>query len=225
MSEHTSDRIRVVIADDHTLVREGTRKLLEQHDDMEVVGDAADGRAALAAIAETRPDVALVDIAMPELSGIEVTKQVKRSNPEVGVLILTVHDEDQYLFALLEAGAAGYLLKDVGGDELVHAIRSIHAGESVLHPAVARKVLDRFRPGSASDSPADRNPLSPRELQVLELAATGSSNKEIARELDLSVRTVHAHLGHVFEKLGVASRIEAVIHGLRRGWFELDELG
>lgn len=219
------DRIRVLIAEDLTVVREGTRHILERAGDMQVVGEAADGWEAVAIAERLRPDVVIMDIAMPRLSGIEATRRIKAARPEVGVLVLTVHGEDQYVFALLEAGAAGYLLKDVHATDLVGAVRAVKAGESVLHPEVARKVLRRFVPGRER-APGDGagELLTERELQVLKMAARGMTNKAIARGLGLSTRTVQAHLGHVFQKLGVASRTEAVIRGLRQGWFGLEEL-
>lgn len=215
--------IRLVIADDHALVREGTSQLLSQYDDIDVVATAEDGNKAIAAIDEYQPDVALVDIAMPGLSGIEVTRHVKATHPHIAVLILTVHDEDGYVRALLEAGAAGYLLKDVGGDDLVRAIRAVHAGESVLHPQITRLLFQRLAAGTEGDS-GHVSPLTDREMEVLKLAAKGSSNKQIGSLLEVSPRTVQTHLGHIFEKLEVASRTEAVIHGLREGWLSLDEL-
>jgi DNA-binding NarL/FixJ family response regulator len=217
--------IRVVLAEDHTLVRQGTRRILEDSGRIEVVAEAADGEQALAALDAHDPDLMLVDIGLPRLNGIEVTRRIKETRPHVGVLVLTVHDDDQYVFALLEAGAAGYLLKDVEGHELVHAIEAVHAGESVLHPAITHKVLARLA-GGAPDSvqPSAGHELTEREHEVLELAARGLPNKEIAAALELSVRTVEAHLSRVFHKLEVGSRTEAVLHGLRRGWFDLDDL-
>jgi NarL family two-component system response regulator LiaR len=217
--------IRIVLADDHALVREGIREVLVRHDDLQVVGEAADGEEAVALVADLCPDVALVDIAMPRLNGIEVTRRIKSLSPTTSVLVLTAYDDDQYVFALLEAGAAGYLLKSVRGRELAEAVRSVHAGEAVLHPAIARKVLNRFV--ASGDAPVDRNltdPLTEREMEVLRLAAKGKSNKSIAQELGLSVRTVQGHLGQIFAKLNVASRTEAVIHGLRQGWFRIEEV-
>lgn len=216
------ERIRVLIADDHALVREGTREILEREDDVEVVGEAADGEQAVELAGRLLPDVAVVDIGMPGVNGIEATRRIKAEHPEIGVLVLTVHDDDPYVYAMLEAGAAGYLLKDVHGSELVGAVRSVRAGEAVLHPAITRKVLGRFR-GSGTPGKA-YEPLTDREIEVLRCAARGMSNREIAGELDLSARTVQVHLGRIFKKLRVASRTEAVIHGLRRGWFRLEDL-
>ncbi len=217
------DRIRVVIAEDHAVVREGTRRILEQQPDLEVVGEAADGQEAVDLVERLRPDVAIVDVSMPQLNGIEATRLIKDRHPETTVLILSAYDDDQYVFALLEAGAAGYLLKDIRGDELVEAVRSVHAGESVLHPAITAKVLSRFV-GKQEIKVAPPN-LSEREMEVLKLAACGNSNKEIGRDLGLSARTVQVHLTHIFNKLNVASRTEAVIYGLRSGWLKLEDLG
>jgi DNA-binding NarL/FixJ family response regulator len=219
-----TDPIRVVIADDHALVREGTSELLAKHLDIEVVAAAEDGISAVELIDQFRPDVALVDISMPGLTGIEVTREVKSSMPGVAVLILTVHDEDGYVRALLEAGAAGYLLKDIGEAELVRSIRAVHAGESVLHPKVTRTLFESLIGEADGSIRREESPLTDREDEVLRLAAQGQSNKQIGSHLDISSRTVQTHLGHIFDKLGVASRTEAVIRGLREGWLLLDEL-
>ena len=219
------DKIKVLIADDHAVVREGTRRILEQEKDFEVVGEAADGDEAVMMAANLKPNVAIVDIAMPRMDGIEATRQIKAQCPDVTVLILSAYDDDQFVFSLLEAGAAGYLLKSVRSQELVDAVRAVHAGESVLHPTVARKVLNRFVP--ATDRPQQAKSaevLSEREKEILRLATRGLSNSEIAKELCLSIRTVQGHLGHVFNKLQVSSRTEAVVRALKEGWVTLEDV-
>jgi NarL family two-component system response regulator LiaR len=217
-------QIRVLLADDHALVREGTRELLEREQDILVVAEAGDGEESVRLTVEHHPDVALVDIAMPKLNGIEATKQIKSLSPSTAILILTAYDDDQYIFALLEAGAAGYLLKSVRGRDLVAAVRSVHAGESVLHPVIARKVIDHFsQPAGRPPQGVDAEQLTERELEVLRLAAKGLSNRDIAQVLYLSTRTVQTHLSTVFTKMEVGSRTEAVVQALRKGWLSLDE--
>lgn len=216
--------IRIVIADDHTLVREGTRQLLAKYSDVEVVAAAADGEAAVDQIARHRPDVALIDISMPGMNGIEVTRTIKATVPGVAILILTVHDEPGYIRAMIDAGAAGYLLKNVGESELVEAIRAVHAGESVLHPVATQRIFQSIASGANVADDLIEMPLTDRELEVLRLAAQGRSNREIASVVDLSPRTVQTHLRNIFDKLEVASRTEAVIHALRAGWLDLEEL-
>jgi len=217
--------IRVLIADDHAVVREGTRQILEQEPDLKVVAEAADGDEAVKLTGSSKPDVAIIDISMPRVDGIEATRQIKALYPQVAVLILTAYDDDQFVFSLIEAGAAGYLLKSVRGSELVDAVRAVYSGESVLHPSIARKVLNRFVPslgkGQRQEPPET---LSQREMEVLHLATQGLSNQDIADKLSLSLRTVQAHLGHIFNKLGVSSRTEAVVRALKEGWITLDDI-
>jgi NarL family two-component system response regulator LiaR len=218
------EKIRVLLAEDHVVVREGTRELVQRERDMEVVGEAGDGEEAIELTSKLRPNVVIMDIAMPKVNGIQATKRIKELCPATAVLILTAYDNEQYIFALLEAGAAGYLLKNVRRSELISAVRAVHNGESVLHPQIASKVVERFRgrKASAAEEPL-KDALSEREMEVLRLAGKGISNKDIARELSLSVRTVQAHLGSIFNKMGVGSRTEAVLHALRKGWLSLEE--
>jgi NarL family two-component system response regulator LiaR len=219
------NKIKVLIADDHAVVRDGTRRILEQEADMEVVAEAADGTEAVKLAGSSKPDVAIIDIAMPGMDGIEATRQIKSLYPSVAILILSAYDDDQFVFSLLEAGAAGYLLKSVRGRELIEAVRQVHAGESVLHPAIARKVLNRFVPTPGRPSPPQTAEiLSDREIEVLRLATGGLSNQQIADKLFLSLRTVQAHLGHIFNKLQVSSRTEAVVHALKEGWVTLEDI-
>lgn len=217
-----ADPIRVIIADDHKLVRQGTRELLDRQSDIEVVGEAADGEEAVALVDAVHPDVAVLDVAMPRVDGIEASRRIKERHPDVAVLALTIHDDDEYVVALLEAGASGYMLKDADTEELANAIRAVRKGNGVLHPGVVRAVLDRVKP--ERDAAVTSSPLSDRELDVLKLTAEGLSNKEIAERLGVSIWTVQTHLAHVFEKLGTRSRTQAVVRGLRAGWLCLDQL-
>ena len=216
-------KIRIAIADDHTVVRQGTRSLLEREEDLEVVGEAGDGEEAVRVIERTKPDVAIVDIAMPKLNGVEVTRRIKPTCPSTAVLVLTAYDDDEYVFALLEAGAAGYLLKDADSHEVVEAVRAVCAGESVLHPAIARKVISRFRPANKDTSEKQTTELSEREMQILKLAARGMSNRDIAGQLFISTRTVQGHLSSIFNKLGVGSRTEAVFQAAKKGWVSFED--
>jgi NarL family two-component system response regulator LiaR len=219
------EKITILLADDHVLLRQGTRQLLEREDDMNVVGEAGDGEEAARLAADLHPDVVIMDIAMPKMNGIEATRRIKEIHPDSAVLILSAYDDDQYVFAILEAGAAGYLLKDVPSEELVEAIRAVHAGESILHPAIARKIVNRFAsPRETSEDGIEADQLSEREMEVLKLAAEGMTNMEIANQLALSVRTIQGHLSNIFSKMQVGSRTEAVIQALRKGWFGLEDI-
>ena len=217
-------RRRVLIVDDHPLFRAGVRqRLAEFPDAVEVVGEAGDGHEGVEQVMSLSPHVVLMDIAMPGMNGIEATRIIKQRRPQVGVLILTVYDDSQYVAALLDAGAAGYLMKTVEAHALVNAILAVCAGESVLDPAISRAVLGRFA-GALPEDVARPCRLSLREMEVLRLAAGGAPNKQIASELAQSVRTVHSHKSHILAKLGVASRTEAVVQGLQNGWLALDDL-
>ena len=219
------ERIRILLADDHAVLREGMRDLLSREPDLEVVGEAATGLEAVELCEQLRPDVALMDIVMPGINGIEATRRIKKSSPTTAVLILSAYDDDRYVLGLLEAGAAGYLLKSARGEELVRAIRAVDAGESVLHPSVMARLLARaMRSKSDPTSRDDERSLTQRELEVLRLAARGMSNKDIANELALSLPTVKAHLVNVFNKMGVGSRTEAVLQALGKGWLDLEDV-
>ena len=214
--------IRVLLADDHALVREGTRRLLETESDVEVVAEAASGEEAVEAVKRQRPNIAIMDIAMPGMGGIEATRAIKISCPETAVLVLSAYDDEPYLMALLEAGAAGFLLKNVHGQELINAIRAVSRGESVLQPSLTEKIMRRL--SSRTDTiQHSTDLLSEREFDVLRLAARGLPNKEIARRLGLSIRTVHSHLANIFMKMHVGSRTEAVLLALRQGMITLQD--
>jgi DNA-binding NarL/FixJ family response regulator len=218
--------INIILGEDHLITRQGIRRLLEDEKGLSIVGEASDGEEVVQMVNELKPDVVVMDIAMPKLNGIEATRQIKLTHPRTGILILSAYDDDEYVFALLKAGAAGYLLKSVSGDELVQAIKAIHNGEPVLDPGIAKKVMNYFKlpPDKVPTMEEGTERLSERELDIIRLAARGLTNKAIAGQLHLSYRTVEGHLRDVFNKLGVGSRTEAVLHGLKKGWFTLEEL-
>jgi DNA-binding NarL/FixJ family response regulator len=209
-----------LLADDHALVREGTRRLIEAESDLEVVAEAASGEEAITAAKAVRPDIAIMDIAMPGIGGIEATRAIKADCPETAILVLSAYDDEPYLVALLEVGAAGFLLKNINGHELVEAIRAVARGEAILQPALNERMMRRLsnRPVQPQRPP---DLLSEREFDVLRLAARGLPNKEIARRMNLSIRTVHSHLANIFMKMHVGSRTEAVLLALRQGMISL----
>jgi two-component system, NarL family, response regulator LiaR len=217
----TRDKLTVLIADDHPLVRDALRQALDAEEDMQIVAEAADGEEAVKLASECKPDVAVMDIVMPKLNGIEATRKIKQIAPDIAILILTAYDDDEYVLGLLDAGAAGYLLKSARGRDLAGAIRAIKSGESVLHPAIIAKLLKR-----AMQAPVEQHKpsdiLSERESEVLRLVALGMSNKDIAEKLFLSERTIKAHLTNIFNKLNVASRSEAIVKGLQWGLVTLE---
>ncbi|MGE0903618.1 MULTISPECIES: response regulator transcription factor [Dehalococcoides] len=221
----TTQMIKVLLADDHVIVREGTRELIQRESGMMVVGEASDGVEAVEMSMKVHPDVVVMDIAMPRLNGIEATKQIKQLLPTTAILILTVYESEQYILAILEAGAAGFLLKNVKGTQLLEAIRAVYAGESVLQPSTTRRVIDQLiNKATKTEEVSAVNPLTDREIEVLKMAARGVSNKDIADQLYLSNRTIQTHLSNIFKKLSVGSRTEAILYGLKRGWFIMEDL-
>ncbi len=214
--------IRIVLADDHWLMRDETRRILEQYDGLQVVGEAEDGQQALELVESLRPNVAILDIRMPKLSGIEVVHRIRESTPETKVLILTAYDDDDYILTLMEAGVKGYLLKTARANELIDAVQAVHTGETVLHPAVSAKVASLWARQKDSLKQELAVNISPRELKVLELAAKGLRNKDIADKLNISVRTVEGHFGSIFTKFSVSSRVEAVLYALSQRIVTID---
>ena len=208
--------IRVLIADDHAVVRQGLRTFLALQDDMEVVADAADGQEAVRAAREHAPDIVLMDLVMPNMDGVEATRRIASERPATRVIALTSFLEDDKVLPAVRAGAAGYLLKDVGPPELVRAIRTVHGGEALLHPAVAARVLEEV--AAPAPAPPRAEPgLTPREREVLALVARGLANKRIAQELGIAEKTVKIHVSRILHKLGVADRTQAALYAVREG--------
>jgi NarL family two-component system response regulator LiaR len=207
--------IRVVIADDHAVVREGLRGFLALQDDIEVVQEAADGEEAVAAVASLEPDVALVDLVMPHVDGLEAIKRIRALGVPTRVIVLTSFPDEDKMLPAVRAGAVGYLLKDVDPQELVRAIRKVHDGETLLHPAVVRELV-REVAGDGREPPAE-NPLTAREREVLALIARGRANKAIAFELGVAEKTVKTHVSNILGKLGVTDRTQAALYAVREG--------
>jgi NarL family two-component system response regulator LiaR len=211
--------IRVLIADDHAVVRQGLRTFLELQDDMEVVADVADGEAAVRAAREHAPDVVVMDLVMPHMDGVEATRRIVADRPATRVVALTSFLDDDKVLPAVRAGAAGYLLKDVGPPDLVRAIRTVHEGQALLHPAVAARVLEEVAasaPRPPAAPPADAA-LTPREREVLALLGRGLANKAIAQELGIAEKTAKIHVSRILHKLGVADRTQAALHAVREG--------
>ncbi|HEY0385404.1 MAG TPA: response regulator transcription factor [Pyrinomonadaceae bacterium] len=215
-------KLRILLADDHETVREGLKMIVNAQPDMEVVGEAGDGRAAVAHALELLPDIVLMDVSMPHLNGLKATEKIKKLCPQVKVLTLTRHMDDGYLQQLLRAGASGYVLKQSASAELLHAIRAVAAGGKYLDPAVAGKVMGNYTGRSASLRVAAQGgrELSEREADVLRLIAWGHSNKEIAARMEISVKTVEAHKANAMKRLGMQSRIDIVRFALLQGWLQ-----
>jgi NarL family two-component system response regulator LiaR len=209
-----SDKIRVMIADDHAVVRQGLTTFLELQDDIQIVAQASDGEEAARAAARTKPDVALMDLVMPRVDGIEAIAQIAASSPKTRVLVLTSFADDERIFAAIRAGAAGYLMKDVSPQDLAKAVRMVHAGEPILHPSIARRLMDEV--GRPADTMPPGEHLTERELDVIRLIAKGRSNKEIAQDLVLSEKTVKTHVSNILQKLHLADRTQAALYAVRQ---------
>ncbi|HEV8353385.1 MAG TPA: response regulator transcription factor [bacterium] len=213
-----SRAMRVLIADDHALFRQGVRRLLETADDIEIVGEAESGEETIELVEQLAPDIVLLDVAMPNLSGLEAARVIKTMSPRTGVIMLTVHADEEYLFEAIKAGAMGYLLKDTTPDELMNAIRVVYQGEGLLAPSVAAKVMREFaRTREVTDLSSVLTPLTSREVEILQQVTAGLANKEIAQRLSISDRTVKNHLSNIMEKLHVNSRTQAAVYALRAG--------
>ena len=211
-------KLRIVLGDDHTLVRQGVRKILEARPDWSVVAEAGDGREAVRRTLELEPDVAVLDIGMPLLNGIEATRQITRKSPGVHVLIVSMHSDEAYITQALQAGATGYLLKDSADTDLLRAVADVAAGRSFMSPVVARVMLDDYVRHLAKKGIVDRyDALSEREREIFQLVAEGHSNKEIADILSISPATVETHRAHVLQKLDLHNTAEVVLYAVRRG--------
>jgi NarL family two-component system response regulator LiaR len=217
-----TSQIRVLLVDDHVILRKGIRALLSTEADIEVVGEASDGVDALAQAEALQPDVILMDLVMPNVDGIEATRQVTTQQPGVRVLVLTSFVANDKVFPAIKAGALGYILKDTGPDELVRAIRQVHRGEPTLEPEIARKVL--FELAQPTKQPRTPDPLTGREMDVLRLIAQGKSNREIAEDLVLAELTVSTHVSNILGKLHLANRTQAALYALKEGLASLDDV-
>jgi len=219
------EKIKVLIADDHRVVREGLSAILKTKDNIEVVGEAQDGQEAVEKARALVPDVILMDLSMPRMSGVEAARIIKREFPHIGIIALTMYEEQQYIFDLVRAGATGYLLKDTDSAQIVSAIKAVYRGESLIHPSVASKILAEFSllaQGKGKKRPWVEHDLTDREITVLRLVADGKTNKEIANSLNLSEKTVKNHVRNIFHKLQVYDRTQAAILAIRKGIIDLE---
>lgn len=216
--------IRVLLADDHTLLRAGIRLLLESQPDLEIIGESEDGQDAVNKTLELKPDIVLMDIAMPGMNGLEATREIKRLRPETHVLTLTMHENEEYFFQVLNAGASGYVLKRAAPTELVAAIRSVSEGGAFLYPTVARKLVDDYlQRVQGGEEKASYDGLTDREREVLRLIADGLSNQEIAESLCLSTKTVERHRSNIMEKLDIHNRTGLIKYAIRKGLIDIED--
>lgn len=210
--------IRIVLADDHTIMRSGLRAVLERYSDMKVIGEAADGRAAIQSVDELRPNVIVLDVAMPNLNGIEAARQISAKHPDVAVVVLSMHSDEAYVLRALKAGARGYLLKDSAEGELITAIRAVNDGKAFFSPAISRMLVDDYMRQLQQRGVEDSYELlTTREREILQLLAEGKSNKDIARLLDLSLYTVETHRSNIMQKLNLHGIPELMLYAIRKG--------
>ncbi|PKO00360.1 MAG: DNA-binding response regulator [Chloroflexi bacterium HGW-Chloroflexi-4] len=214
--------ISVLLVEDHQIVREGTRQLLELHQDLQIVGEASDGLEAVSLAGVLQPDVIVMDVRLPKLNGVEATRAITTRHPGIKVLILSAYEDDSYVFPLLDAGASGYLLKTSSSIELASAIRLVFAGQMALSPRISTKIVNRLGGRHSYRNEAMPRGLTEREMDVLKAAAHGKPNKEIALNLGITTQTVQVHLRNIFVKLDVNSRSEAVAHAIKHGWITLE---
>ncbi len=225
LNRDRADNITIMLADDHPLLRQALRSVLEKQSDFEIIAEASDGEEAVRLAVELVPNVVIMDIGMPKLNGLEATRQIKAKCPSIAILVLTVHDDSEHILSILEAGASGYLTKSVFGKEVIHAVCGVMDGGTILSASISQQIIKHALRHITKPLPLDGGEkITCRELEILRLAASGIGNKDIAQNLDLSERTVKGYLAGVFSKLNVSSRTEAVISALRAGFFTLDDL-
>ena len=226
MGSPDPQEIRILLVDDHPLVRRALRDILEKEPDLRVIGEAGDGRQAIDMTEEHQPDIVIMDISMPVLNGVEATKQIKAANPMTSVLILTVHTDVETIFSILQAGASGYLVKSIFGPEVIHTIRAVMDGDMVLSPEVSQEVVKyALQHGTKPVKPVPQDRISPKGMEILSLAAKGLSNKEIGAKLGITEATVKSYFVDIFQRLNVRSRTEAIFVSLKSGILTLDDLG
>jgi two-component system response regulator NreC len=213
-------KIRILLAEDHAMVREGLKLLIDSQPNMQVIGEAENGQAAVERSQQLMPDIVLMDVSLPEMNGLKATEKLRRECPHIKVVALTRHKDQGYLHEVMRAGAAGYVLKQNTAGELIHAIEAVAAGGNYLDPAIAGKLIERYIGGQAKMNSETQGELSPREAEVLRLIAWGYSNKEIAARLDISIKTVEAHKAKSSRKLGLQSRIDIVRFAFLQGWLD-----
>jgi len=216
-------KIKVLVADDHTILRQGIKALLDNQEGIEVIGEAKDGREALAIIEETLPDVILMDIAMPGLNGLEATRRIKKKFPRMKVLVLTMYTNEEYIFQILNAGANGYLVKETAFQDLISAIKAVYKNEAFMSPSISKKVINSYIKRAQDDEEKTCEILTTREREILQLIAEGNSSKKIAEALFISPKTVETHRTHIMDKLNIHNRTGLVKYAIRKGIVDMDE--